>query len=237
MTVRFPGESDEYRAARDELLDAELALRRQVEAVAAQRRSLPLGGEVPTDYELDEWDAALGKVRPTRLSELFGPDRESLFVYSFMFKPGEEGLPLEVPCPICTSIVDGLDGVVRHVEQRAALAVISKAPVERLAAHARARGWRRLRLLSSAATTYNRDYGAETTDGEQLAMATVFVRREGRIHHFWSSELWYATSEPGQHPRHVDFLWPMWAIFDRTPDGRGSGWMPQLEYPVRSPAA
>jgi predicted dithiol-disulfide oxidoreductase (DUF899 family) len=232
MTVRFPGETDEYRRARDQLLDAELALRRQIEAVAEQRRALPLGGEVPTDYEFDEWDPAVGKVRTTRLSELFAPGKDSLFVYCFMFKPGAEGLPLEVPCEICTSIMDGVDGVVRHVEQRVDIAVIAKAPVERLAAHARARGWRQLRLLSSSRTTFNRDYGAETDDEEQFAMATVFVRRGGRIHHFWSSELWYAKSEPGQNPRHVDFLWPMWAIFDRTPEGRGSDWMPRLDYAV-----
>jgi predicted dithiol-disulfide oxidoreductase (DUF899 family) len=41
--TRFPGENDEYRRRRDELLQAELELRRQVEAVAAQRRALPLG--------------------------------------------------------------------------------------------------------------------------------------------------------------------------------------------------
>ncbi len=45
--VRFPGESAAYRAARDELLRAEVALRRQTEAVAAQRRALPAGGEGP----------------------------------------------------------------------------------------------------------------------------------------------------------------------------------------------
>jgi predicted dithiol-disulfide oxidoreductase (DUF899 family) len=151
-----------------------------------------------------------------------------------MFKPGEEGLPLEVPCPICTSIIEALDGAVRHLDQRVNFAVIAKAPVERLAAHARSRGWRQVRLLSSAGTTYNRDYHSETLDEEQFAIATVFVRRDGRIHHFWSSELWFASPEPDQHPRHVDFLWPMWAIFDRTPEGRGTGWMPQLQYPDRT---
>ena len=228
--VRFPGESDEYREAREALLEAELELRRQIEAVAAQRRALPLGGEVPTDYELSEWDGAAGKVQPTCLSELFAPGKDALFVYSFMFKPGDEGLPLEVPCPICTSIVDGVDGAVRHLDQLVNVAVVAKAPVETLAAHARARGWRGVRLLSSAGTTFNRDYNAETEDEEQFAMATVFVRRDGRIHHFWSSELWYARPEAGQHPRHVDFMWPMWAILDRTPQGRGSGWMPALDY-------
>jgi predicted dithiol-disulfide oxidoreductase (DUF899 family) len=233
-SAAFPGESAEYREAREQLLAAEVALRRQIESVAAQRRALPLGGEVATDYEFVEWDATRGKTRTTRLSQLLAPDKDSLFIYNFMFKPGEDGLPLEVPCPICTSIIDGLDGAIRHIEQRVNFAVVTKVPVERLAAHARARGWRHVRLLSSADTTYNRDYRAETNSGEQFAMATVFTRRDVRIHHFWSSELWYAQPEPGQHPRHVDFLWPMWAIFDRTPGGRGSGWMPQLSYPNRA---
>ena len=73
--VRFPGESDEYRRARNELLQAEIDLRRQIEAVAAQRRTLPLGGAVPSDYEFDEWDEGANTARPVRLSELFGPQR------------------------------------------------------------------------------------------------------------------------------------------------------------------
>jgi predicted dithiol-disulfide oxidoreductase (DUF899 family) len=122
--MRLPGESDEYRPARDELLEAELELRRQTEAVAAQRRALPLGGEVATDY--------------------------------------------------------------------------------------------------------NRDYGAEADDGSQLPIATVFGRRDGRIQQFRSSELFDAPRDPGQHPRHVDFMWPLWAIFDLVPEGRGTDWNPAL---------
>ena len=48
--LQFPGESAEYRTARNALLDAEVALRRQIEAVAAQRRALPPGGEPPEDF-------------------------------------------------------------------------------------------------------------------------------------------------------------------------------------------
>ena len=228
--ARFPGESDDYRRARDELLATEVELRRRVEEAAVQRRALPLGGELPTDYVFAEWDARTGGVRQVRFSELFGADRDTLFLYSFMFKPGEGGLPLELPCPICTSIIDGIDGAVPHITQRAGFAVVAKAPIERFAAHARARGWRNVRLLSSAATTYNRDYHAEGPDGEQFAMASTFVRREGRMRHFWSSELWFAPPEPGQNPRHVDFMWPLWSVLDRTADGRGSDWMPRLQY-------
>jgi len=225
----FPNETPEYREARNALLQEELDLRRRIAEVADSRRRLPPGGEVPEDYAFTEWDAARGTVKTTRLSELFA-GRDSLFVYQFMFLPGPGGDPLEVPCPVCTSIIDGIDGIVRHVTQRASLAVIAKAPVERFAAHARSRGWRNLHLLSSAGTTFNEDYRAEGDGEEQFAMSTVFTRRDDRIHHYWSSELWYESPEPGQHKRHVDFMWPMWAIFDRLPEGRDPDWMPELSY-------
>jgi predicted dithiol-disulfide oxidoreductase (DUF899 family) len=86
------------------------------------------------------------------------------------------------------------------------------------------------RLLSSSGTSYNRDYGAEDDNGYQRPLATVFARRPDGIHHFWSSELWFATRDEGQDPRHVDFMWPLWAVFEHTPDGRGTDWMPQLDY-------
>lgn len=228
-SMRFPGESTEYRRARDELLDAELALRRQEEAVAAQRRILPPGGVVPTDYNFDEWVPEASAPRVVRLSQLFG-DKDTLLVYSFMFNPGPAGTALEVACPLCTSMVDGLDGQVPHLSQQISVAVSAKAPIERFLAHAHSRGWRHARLLSSARSTYNRDYNAETSDAEQRPMATVFVRRDGTIRHFWSSELLTAALDGNEGPRHVDFMWPLWAILDRTPSGRSVTWMPQLGY-------
>lgn len=230
--ARFPGEPDEYRRARDDLLRDEIELRRQIEAVAAKRRQLPLGGPVPEDYVFEEWDAAAGTTRPVRLSELFEDGKDTLFVYSFMFKRGKRDLPLEVPCPLCTSIVDGIDGAIPHIAQHVSFAVVTRAPVERIRAHAHARGWRHARLLSSADNSYNTDYRAEGPDGSQYAMSTVFVRRDGAIHHFWSSELWltFVPPEPGQDPRHVDFLWPLWSVLDRTPAGRGTSWRPALDY-------
>jgi predicted dithiol-disulfide oxidoreductase (DUF899 family) len=228
--MRFPGESVEYRRARDELLEAEAELRRQGEAVAAQRRELPLGGEVPTDYEFDEWDPATGTARTVRLSQLFAPGKDTLFIYSFMFNPGPSGRPLEVPCPRCSSMIDGFEGGIRHLDQRVNVAVATKAPIERFHAHAHARGWRYARLLSSAGSTYNLDYNAEGSDAQQRPMATVFTRRDGRVRHFWSSELLTAPGDSGQDARHVDFMWPLWAALDCTPDGRGADWMPQFEY-------
>jgi predicted dithiol-disulfide oxidoreductase (DUF899 family) len=227
-TVRFPGETDEYRRARDELLESEIELRRQEEAVAAQRRGMPLGGEVPTDYEFEESAGTNGE-RTVRLSELFGA-KDTLFVYSFMFIPGPAGLPLEGGCPACTSIIDAVDGEASHIMQSVSLAVAAKAPIEQFREHGRTRGWRNVRLLSSAHNTYNHDYHTELVDGRQRPIATVFVRRDGKVHHFWSSELAFAGSEAGQHPRHVDFMWPLWKLLDLTPEGRGTDWEPQLQY-------
>jgi predicted dithiol-disulfide oxidoreductase (DUF899 family) len=227
----FPGESDEYRKAREELLKAEIGLRRQIEAVAAQRRKLPLGGVVPHDYTFEEWDAGKNKSRPVKLSELFDDGKDTLFLYSFMFVPGKKGLPLEEGCPSCTSIIDAVDGAAHHLTQQINFAVVAKAPIEQFVAHARNRGWRHARLLSSANNTYNHDYHAEGADGQQ-PIASVFGRRDGKIHHTWSSELMMAPSDPGQDMRHVDFMWPLWLILDRTPGGRGD-WHPDLDYSKR----
>jgi predicted dithiol-disulfide oxidoreductase (DUF899 family) len=166
--------------------------------------------------------------RPVRLSELFEDGKDTLFLYSFMFIPGEGG-PLAEGCPSCTSIIDAIDGAVPHITEQINFAVVAKAPIERFRAHAQARGWRHARLLSSANNTYNKDYIAEGPDG-QMPIATVFARRDGKIHHFWSSELFLVPPDPGQDKRHVDFMWPLWSILDLTPEGRGTDWSPKLEY-------
>ena len=225
---RLPGETDEYRRARDELLEDEVELRRQIERVAARRRELPLGGRVPADYEFDEWDAATGEPKRVRLSDLFD-GKDTLFLYSFMIVPREQGLPFVGPCPSCTSIIDGVDGALPHITQRIAFAVAAKPPIEEFRRHGVSRGWRHARLLSAAPSSYSRDYGAEDANGYQWPLANVFVRREGGIHHFWNSELWFVGGDQDQGPRHVDFIWPVWAVFDGTPGGRGD-WDPRLQY-------
>ena len=179
MTVAFPGESAEYRAARNRLLDQEIELRRAMEAVAEARRRLPPGGVVPEDY-LFQAQAPDGSPAQVRLSELFAPGKNSLVIYSMMFpraaddtSPGPPGghtalLPLaEGPCPSCTALLDQLDGAAEHAGQHLNFAVAAKAPLDRLVTFAAERGWRRLRSLSSAGTTYNRDYLAESADGSQ----------------------------------------------------------------------
>jgi len=242
MGVALPGESREYRAARDRLLEREIELRRAMEAVAALRRELPLGGRVHTDYVF-QGKGADGASADVRLSELFEPGKDSLAIYSFMFPrdPGDETpgppdgdtarLPLaEGPCPSCTALLDQLDGAAEHARQHLNFVVVAKAPLARVLTFARERGWRRLRLLSSAGNTYNADYLAQTSDGAQMPMLTVFRRDGDVIRHFWSSELLYAPSDPGEEPRHVGTLEPLWNLLDLTPEGRPADWHEQFSY-------
>jgi predicted dithiol-disulfide oxidoreductase (DUF899 family) len=81
--------------------------------------------------------------------------------------------------------------------------VVAKAPLSRVLTFAEERGWRRLRFLSSADNTYNRDYLAQTPEGHQRPLLNVFHRDGQTIRHFWGSELFYAPTDPGQDPRHV----------------------------------
>src|ERR1700741_1362872 len=195
--VHFPGESSEYRRARNELLEDEAALKALSEKVAPKRRALPAGGLVKEDYVFE----SAGDGSKVRLSELFVPGRNSLVIYNMMFprwsedqRAGAPGgktaeLPLvEQPCPSCTSVVDGLEGAAFHLAERTNLVVIAKTSPDRLGAYAQERGWRNLRLLSSRNNTFNRDYHAETPDGVQLAVFHVFSRSEGGIHNHWASE-------------------------------------------------
>ncbi len=223
----FPGESAGYRKARNVLLRSEIELRRQVERVAAARRKLPLGGTMREDYVFEEGSADIADtttVSRVRLSELFG-DKDTLVAYSFMYGPA-----MGKACPMCTSMLDGLSGQARHVAQRASLVVIAKSPIERIRAYARERGWSGLRLLSSANNAYNRDYFGEGADGSQWPSLNVFVRRNGKIHHFYHTELLFPPSDPGQNHRHVDMIWPLWNLLDFTPEGRGKDWFPKLAY-------
>jgi predicted dithiol-disulfide oxidoreductase (DUF899 family) len=232
MALAFPGESPEYRAARDRLLEQEIELRRAMEAVAAARRELPPGGVVPEDYVFQRAGAD-GRPTDVRLSELFAPGRDSLAIYSFMFprdpeddRPGER----DGACPSCVALLDQLDGVVEHASQHLNLAVVAKSPLPRVLTFARERGWRRLRLLSSAGNTYNRDYHGETAEGAQRPLLNVFHRDGDTIRHFWASELFYAPTDPGQDPRHIGTLEPLWNLLDLTPEGRPADWDEQLSY-------
>jgi predicted dithiol-disulfide oxidoreductase (DUF899 family) len=210
--------------------------------VAAERRALPPGGQVPEDYVF-QGAGPDGAPTDVPLSALFAPGKDSLFVYSFMFprgagdeRPGPQSgetaaLPLaESPCPSCVALIDQLDPAAFHAGEQINLAVVAKAPVERVLAFASERGWRNLRFLSSANSSFNRDYLAEGPEGGQMPVLNVFHRAGDVIRHFWGSELMFAPADPGQHPRHAGTLEPVWNLFDLTREGRPAEWDEQLAY-------
>jgi predicted dithiol-disulfide oxidoreductase (DUF899 family) len=215
----FPNETPAYRTARDQLLAAEIALRAEVEQVAKLRRTLPIGGKIPQDYEFEE---AAGRVK---LSQLFPTGRDTLFLYNFMYGP-----KMARPCPMCTSFLDGLNAQAVDLTQRIGVAVAARSPIARIREFADGRGWKQLRMVSSAENTYNRDYFGEDAEGNQWPMANVFVRRTDGIHHFWGTELLYAETAKGTDTRHIDMLWPLWNVLDLTPEGRGADFYPKLSY-------
>jgi predicted dithiol-disulfide oxidoreductase (DUF899 family) len=238
----FPGESPEYRTARDALLEREIALRREMEAVAAARRELPPGGAVTEDYVF-QGARPDGEPAEIRMSELFAPGTESLAIYNYMFprspqdpRPGpESGLTAELPlaqgpCPSCTALLDQLDAVMPHSDPLLNFCAVAGAPIEHVLAFARERGWRHMRVLSAAGNGFKRDYHGETEDGSQIPMLNVFHRDGDTIRHFWSSEVMFAPTDGDQDPRHVGTIEPLWNLIDLTREGRRPDWNEQLSY-------
>ena len=216
--TRYPNESPEYRRARQALLIEEIELRRHLERVAEQRRALPPGGEVMKDYRFQS------ETGPVSFADLFG-GKQTLLVYSYMFGPQRAR-----PCPMCTSLLSAWDGEARDVEQRVALAVVARSPIEKLVAFKRERGWRNLKLYSDTSGDFSRDYRAIALDGGDDANLNVFTRANGKILHFWSGEMGPESADPGQDPRGAPDLMPLWTLLDFTPEGRGTDWYPKLEY-------
>jgi predicted dithiol-disulfide oxidoreductase (DUF899 family) len=243
VSARFPNETHDYRVARNALLEREIALRREMEAVATELRMLPAGGAIPEDYVFDAIGTG-GLAEQIKLSELFR-DGDSLMIYHYMFprhsqdrRPGpSQGtiaeLPLvEGPCPSCTALIDQWDGAMPHFEGLGGnLVIVARAPIAQLATFAQERGWKHVRLISASANSFRRDYGGDGPDGEPVPIMTVFKRwADGAIRLHWASELIFAAADPGQDPRHLGTVEPLWTLFDLTPAGRPTA-DEQIEYP------
>lgn len=217
----YPNDSAEYRQARTALLAQEIDLRRQIEQVAAQRRALPLGGEAGDYRFLDQAGATL------RLADLFGR-HDTLLTYFWMYGPARDR-----PCPMCTAFLGALDTPSIDITQRLAVAVLGRSPVARQLAFARERGWTHLNFYSTVGDDFARDYRGLAADGSEWPALDVWVRRDGRVRHFWASEMG-GTEDEGQDARGAPDPTPLWNILDLTPAGRGTDWYPKLDYPQAS---
>jgi predicted dithiol-disulfide oxidoreductase (DUF899 family) len=225
--TNLSNESEEYLTKRDELRRAELELMRQRERVAELRRRLPQGAIVQ-DYVFEEGPANLDAgdtpIRTVRLSELFtGPNR-SLVVYHFMY-----GKKNTNPCPMCTLIIDGWNGVAHHLAQNVDAVIVAAADPAALRAHARRQGWDNLRLLSSGANTFKYDLGSEDREGHQDSTVSVFTKdSNGMLRHFYTA---HPSMSEDIRERGLDLLCPVYNVLDLTPQGRGD-WYASLDYPV-----
>ena len=229
--TNLTNESVECRGKREELRLAEIELMHQRERVAELRRHLPPGPAVE-DYKFIEGPVDLDTgdtpTRTVRLSELFTAAGRPLAIYHLMY-----GKLQTKPCPMCTAWIDGINGVAHHIAQKVDFAIVAAADPAALRAHARARGWNGLRLLSAGDSTFKYDFGSEDREGKQDSTISVFNRDgEGSVHHFYTAHPWLS---PEIKERGIDLMSPIWHALDLTPQGRGD-WYAKLEYPMSSHA-
>ena len=230
--TNLPGESSEYLSKRDELRLAEIESMRRREQVAELRRKLPLGALIQ-DYVFEEGPASLDAgdtpITQVRLSELFTGQDRSLVIYHLMF-----GKKQTKPCPMCTLIIDGWNGVAHHLAQNVDVAIVAAASPTALRAHARSREWNRLRLLSCGANTFKYDLNSEDREGNQDSTVSVFTRdKNGSLRHFYSS---HPSMSHDIKERGLDLLCPVYNILDLTPQGRGD-WVADLGYGTKVQAS
>ena len=128
---------------------------------------------------------------------------------------------------MCTAWIDSFNGIAHHLDQNVDLAIVAAADPSTLRAHARKRGWDKLRLLSAGESTFKYDLGSEDREGGQDSTISVFTRdADGTLRHFYSGHPWLADDI---EERGIDELNPIWNVLDLTPQGRGTFYA-SLEY-------
>jgi predicted dithiol-disulfide oxidoreductase (DUF899 family) len=193
----------EWRAAHDAILAKEKALTHAADALAAERRRLPMTRLKPYTFE--------SPTGPVTLAELFD-GRPQLLLYHFMFAPSVGGWP-GAGCPGCSMYIDNLGQFTpTHLAQRCvSLALVSLAPLANIEAYRARMGWPH-RWVSSAANTFNADLDLTTPEGEKHGLS-VLVRRGDEVYRTWF------TSQRG-----LEGLGDVWRLLDVTPWGRQETW-------------
>jgi predicted dithiol-disulfide oxidoreductase (DUF899 family) len=225
--TNLPNESVQYLAKREELRIAEVELVQHCERVAEMRRGLPEGALLKDYVFLEgpqDLDAGDAPIREVRLHDLFtAPDR-AVIAYHLMYGKRQAN-----PCPMCTAWIDCANGIAPHLSQMVDLVIMAAADPRALRAHARSRGWHKLRLLSCGENSFKYDLGSEDREGNQDSTVSVFtLGSDGSPRHFYSA---HPALSPDIKTRGLDLLNPIWNFLDLTPKGRGD-FNAKLDYPA-----
>jgi predicted dithiol-disulfide oxidoreductase (DUF899 family) len=189
---------EEWRAAREALLVKEKEATRARDALAAERRRLPMV-LIEKPYAFD------GPTGPLRLLDLF-EGRRQLILYHFMFAPGVGGWP-DAGCVGCSMFVDQVGHLAHFHARDTSFCLVSGAPLAKLDQYKRRMEWT-IPWVSSAPSDFNADFGVETTFG-----LSVFLRDGDRVYRT------YFTAGRG-----VEALGSVWTFLDLTPFGRQEAW-------------
>jgi len=217
----FPGESKAYQKARTALLGKEIELQRMLDAVAKERRKLPPGPAIAKDYRF----ATMNGGDPVGLADLFG-GRDTLVAYFWMYGPERPR-----PCPMCTNLLGPLDANAPDIEQRVALVVLGRSPVERQIAFAQERGWQHLKFAQTIGDEFALDFGGlDPKKGWEYPVMMVFQRDGDAVRLFWKGAMTGEMADKGKDPRGGPDIGTVWTVLDMTPEGRGKDWYPKLSY-------
>jgi predicted dithiol-disulfide oxidoreductase (DUF899 family) len=192
----------EWQGARDELLVKEKAMTRGLDALAAERRRLPMV-RIDKDYV---FEAPEGEVR---LIDMFD-GRRQLLLYHFMFAPGVDGWP-DAGCPGCSFFTDQISDLSHLYTRGVSFVLVSRALLANILAYQARMGWT-VPWFSSAGSDFNRDFGVTSDRGETFGLS-VFLRQGDDV--FRS----YFTAGRGS-----EALGSTWSFLDLTPFGRQETW-------------
>jgi predicted dithiol-disulfide oxidoreductase (DUF899 family) len=192
----------EWQTAHESLLVKEKAATRARDALAAERRRLPMV-QIEKDYVF------AGEKGKARLLDLF-EGRTQLIVYHFMFAPTVDGWP-DAGCSGCSFFADQI-GHLAHLRARdTSFALVSRAPLANIKRYKKRMGWD-VPWFSSHDNDFNADFGVTTDNGETFGLS-VFLRDDSRIFRT------YFTTRRG-----VEALGSAWTFLDLTPLGRQEEW-------------
>ena len=179
MTERRTGTREEWQAAREELAKLEAAQAERNEEVKRKRLELPWV-PVEKEYEFDTEDGT------KTLADLF-EGRSQLLAYNVMFGPDYD----LGACPGCTSLADGLDGALVHMQHRdVTLICFSRAPIDRLASYKQRMGWQ-FPYVSTYGTEFPFDFGLALTEeqAQEIPQIREMVENPPQWLEDWAGEV------------------------------------------------